>query len=183
MTRRGFSLIEMLVVIVMIGLLTAILVPRFRMSPRSKVRAAADEMVRDLELVRSRALSTRTWTRMRFDTGAGTYTGYLDDNRDSAFALTTAEIDSLHGFGVRTLDPAVAYGRGTAPDVPALPGPGVITFANPWVDFDARGLTTPFGTKGVIYLVSRNDPSAVAAVTVSGGGGIRTWTYNGTSWQ
>jgi type II secretory pathway pseudopilin PulG len=180
---RGITLIEILVVIVMMGVILAILVPRFRISPQTRVRQVADQMVRDLELARGRALSTRTWARVRFDLATGSYTGYLDFNRDSAFALSTEEIDSLHGFRQRGLADDVAYGRGAAPDVPGVPGAPVINFPGAVVDFDARGLTNPFGTRGAIYLSHPGDPNAIAAVTVSGGAGIRTWLYNGTTWR
>jgi type II secretory pathway pseudopilin PulG len=177
------TLIEMLVVIVMMGILLAILVPRFRQSPRTKVRQVADQVVRDLELARGRALSTRSWARVVFNPATQSYTGYLDFNRDSAFSLNQAEIDSLHGFRQRTMADNVVYGRGAAPDVPGFPGVGNITFTGSVINFDARGLTNPFGTKGVIYLGIPSDPTVVAAVTVSGGAGIRTWVYNGTVWQ
>jgi Tfp pilus assembly protein FimT len=140
------SLIEILVVIVMIGLMTAVVMPRFRVSPRTRVRQAADQLVRDLELARGRALSTRSWTRVVFDPANEKYVGFQDFNRDSIFALTTEETDSLGGFR-------------------------------------ARGLTNPFGTKGVIYLITTDDPTAIAAVTVSGAAGIRTWLYDGTTWR
>ncbi len=182
-SARGVTLIEMLVVIVMIGILLAILIPRFRISSRTKVRQVADQIVRDLELARGRALSTRSWSRVVFDPATQSYTGYLDFNRDSVFSLTQAEIDSLHGFRQRTMSDNVVFGRGAAPDVPGFPGPGDITFANTRLDFDARGLTNPFGTKGVIYVTLPSDPSAIAAVTVSGGAGIRSWIYTGTVWQ
>ena len=180
---RGITLIEILVVIVMMGVLLAILIPRFRISPFSRVRQVADQMVRDLELARGRALSTRSWTRVVFDPAARSYTGYLDFNRDSVFALSSDEIDSLHGFRQRPLSDDVIYGRGAAPDVPGVPGAGVINFPGSTLDFDARGLTNPFGTRGVIYLSHPGDPNAIAAVTVTGGAGIRTWLYNGTSWR
>lgn len=177
------TLIEMLVVIVMIGILLAILVPRFRQSPQTKVRQVADQVVRDLELARGRALSTRSWARVVFTPGTQSYTGYLDFNRDSAFSLSQAEIDSLHGFRQRIMADNVVYGRGAVPDVPGFPGPGAITFTGSVINFDARGLTNPFGSKGVIYLSIPSDPTAIAAVTVSGGAGIRTWVYTGTVWQ
>jgi type II secretory pathway pseudopilin PulG len=173
----------MLVVVVMIGLLVAVVVPRFRISPQARVRAAADQMVRDLELARARALGTRSWTRVIFDPATSSYTGFLDFNRDSIFAQSAEESDSLHGFSSRTLDSKVIFGRGAAPDVPSLPGAGAITFANSRIDFDARGLTNPFGTKGVIYLLHRDDPTAMAAVTVSGAAGVRTWLYDGAAWR
>lgn len=180
---RGITLIEVLVVIVMIGVITAILMPRFRVSPQTRVRQAADQMVRDLEVARGRALSTRSWARVRFDAGSESYTGYLDFNRDSAFAQTAEERDSLHAFGQRRLADDVVYGRGSAPDVPGLSGAAVINVPNGAIDFDARGLTNPFGTRGVIYLSHPGDPNAIAAVTVTGAAAIRTWTYDGTSWR
>ena len=180
---RGTSLIEMLVVVVMIGLMAAVVVPRFRMSPQARVRAAADQLVRDLELARARALGTRSWARVSFDVANEKYTGYLDFNRDSIFAMSAEESDSLHGWSSRVLDSKVMYGRGTAPDVPSVPGAGAVTFPDSRIDFDARGLTNPFGTKGVIYLVHRDDPTAIAAVAVTGAAGIRTWLYDGTTWR
>jgi Tfp pilus assembly protein FimT len=180
---RGITLIEILVVIVMIGIMLALVVPRFRVSPRTKVRQVADQLVRDLELARGRALSTRSWTRVRFDQAGGSYTGFQDFNRDSIFAMTAEETDSLRGFRSRTLTDDVVFGRGTAPDVATAPGPGVITFPGGLIDFDARGLTNPFGTKGVIYLSHPGDPNALAAVTVTGGAGIRAWLYDGTTWR
>jgi prepilin-type N-terminal cleavage/methylation domain-containing protein len=180
---RGVTLIEVLVVIVMLGIVTAILVPRFRVSPQTRVRHAADQLVRDLELARGRALSTRSWSRVRFDVGTSSYTGFLDFNRDSVFAMSAEETDSLHGFHSRTLSDNVAFGRGAAPDVPGVPGAAIINFPGAVVDFDARGLTNPFGTKGVIYLSHPGDPNAIAAVTVTGGAGIRAWLYDGTTWR
>lgn len=180
---KGITLIEILVVIVMMGVLLAILIPRFRISPHTRVRQVADQMVRDLELARGRALSTRSWARVVFDPATQTYTGYLDFDRDSVFALSADEIDSLHGFRQRPLNDDVVYGRGAAPDVPGAPGAAVINFPGNAVDFDARGLTNPFGTRGVIYLSHPGDPNAIAAVTVTGGAGIRTWLYNGTTWR
>jgi len=181
--RGGVTLIEMLVVIVTIGIVLAILMPRFRVSSQSRVRQAADQLVRDLELARGRALSTRSRARISFDMVNSAYTGYLDFNRDSVFSLSQEEIDSLHGFRTRSLGDNVRFGRGAAPDVPGLPGAPVINFPGGVVDFDSRGLTIPFGTRGVIYLAHITDPTALAAVSVTAGAGIRTWTYDGTTWR
>ncbi|HWA58821.1 MAG TPA: hypothetical protein VG692_16300, partial [Gemmatimonadales bacterium] len=59
----------------------------------------------------------------------------------------------------------------------------VINLPNNGIDFDARGLTNPFGTKGVVYLSHPGDPNAIAAVTITGAAAIRTWTYDGTTWR
>ena len=44
-------------------------------------------------------------------------------------------------------------------------------------------MTLPFGTQGVIYLRHRDDPTVVAAVTVTGAGSVRVWNYRGGTWQ
>ncbi len=185
MTRgtRGVTLIEMLIVITMIGLMAAIVVPRIRVSPATRVRQVADQMVRDLEQARTRALTTRARARIIFTSGSGTYTGYLDFNRDTVFALSNGERDSLRAFGTRTLSSGVVYGRGSAGDVPTIPGTGNITFTGSQLNFDTRGMTTPFGSSGVVYLTSSADPAAISAVTVTAGGSIRRWVYRGGTWQ
>jgi prepilin-type N-terminal cleavage/methylation domain-containing protein len=182
-TKRGFSLIEMLVVITMMGLMLAIVVPKFRVSPYLRVNTAADQMVKDLELVRLKAMTTRNVSRMLFTAGTQDYTGYLDNNADGIIAQNAAEIAFLGAMQPRTFTDGVIYGRGTAPIIPGYAGAGPITFANSRIDFDNRGLTTPLGTKGVVYLTSSANSSAVSAVTVTAGAGIRRWVYRGGAWQ
>lgn len=182
-TRRGFSLIEMLVVITLIGLMLAIIVPKFRVSTTQRVNTAADQLVKDLEVVRLKAMTTRNVARLTFTAGTQTYTGYLDNNADGVIAQNAAEITFLGALQPRTFTDGVIYGRGTAPLIPGYAGAGPITFNNSRVDFDTRGLTTPFGTKGVVYLTTLTNSSAVAAVTVTAGAGIRRWVYRGGAWQ
>src|SRR5690606_19014975 len=45
--RRGVTLIELVVVLIMIGVAMAIVVPRFRVSPGMQVRGAAQVLVQD----------------------------------------------------------------------------------------------------------------------------------------
>jgi len=181
--RRGFSLIEVLIVIVMVGLLMSIVIPRFRVSETTKARQAADQLVRDLEAARSRALATRSLARVAINAVSGSYTGYLDDNRDGAVAQSAVETSALASFRSRALETDVRIGRGAAPDLPGYAGGGSVTLPNSRVDFDSRGLTTPLGTSGVVYLQSTIDPAVVTAVSVSGAAGIRSWVYLGGVWQ
>jgi len=183
-SRRGFTLVELVIVIAMIGILSAIVVPRLRVSPQTKVRQAALQLARDLEFGRTRALATRSASRIAFSTTDQTYVGYLDFDRNGVFAQSSAESDSLGGFRFRALEPGVTFGRsGSVPDLPNLAGSGTITLPNVRIDFDTRGLTAPLATKGVIYLTSSDDATAVAAVSISGGAGIRAWVYRGGAWQ
>jgi hypothetical protein len=94
-----------------------------------------------------------------------------------------AETSALASFRSRAIDTDVRVARGAAPDLPGYPGGGSVTLPNSRVDFDARGLTMPLGTSGVVYLQSATDPSVITAVSISGAAGIRTWVYRGGVWQ
>jgi prepilin-type N-terminal cleavage/methylation domain-containing protein len=181
--RPGFTLIEMVFVIAMVGILMMILVPRMRVSPTRKVRLTAQQLMRDMEVGRTRALATKKGALIVFDVSGSTYTGFLDDNRDGVFGQTVAESRALNARGRVTLPSAIQFGRGSAPSIPADSGAGAITFVGNQVEFSARGVTVPFGTRGVIYLVHRNDPNAVAAVSVSGAGSFETWSFVGGEWR
>lgn len=181
--RRGFTLVETLVVITMIGIMSAIVIPRFRVSNATLVRQAAQQLAVDLELARTRALSTTSMVRVVLNTGAQTYSGYLDDNRDGVFAQNTSEINALGAFQTRILTDGVRIARGATPGVPGMAGAGAVTLPGSRVEFATQGITNPFGTAGVIYLTSANDATAIAAVSVSAAAGVRVWVYKGGSWQ
>jgi prepilin-type N-terminal cleavage/methylation domain-containing protein len=181
--RRGFSMVELAVVMSVVGMLLAIIVPHFRPSPTQRVTTAADQLSRDIELVWLRAVTTRNAARMTFTAASQRYTGYLDDNGDGVITESASETAFLSGLPVRTLTDDVIYGQGTAPLIPGFATPGPIAFPNSRIDFTDKGLTTPLGTRGVIYLTSRASSKAVAAVTVTAGAGIRRWVYRNGAWQ
>lgn len=183
--RQGFTIIELLVVMAIIAVLAGIAVPRMRTSPRMHVRIAAQQLVRDAELTRNRALSVKRIARIQFNPGAGRYASYGDDNGDNVLAGSDAEIIFLSAYGTRQFSDGVTFGRGNATaGIPGETGAGAITFANDRIDFDSRGMPNPFGTKGTVYLTSTRDAGAVFAIQMSAAGGFRLWTYtaNGT-WE
>ena len=95
---------------------------------------------------------------------------------DGVIVETPVEQRALRAFaGNRSVGRHVAFGRGTAGAVPNDTASGAITFINDRLDFDPRGVTAPFGTRGVIYLVNQREPTAVAAVAVSGAGSLKLW--------
>jgi len=184
MTRKGFTLVEMLIVISVMSILMAIAIPFMRVSPTRQVRLAATQLSRDLEMVRTRSLSTRRVSRVSFDAGTPAYTGYADVDEDGLIKETTAEMQALRAFGRREFDPRITYGRGSAGAVPGdTAGGGAISFPMDYVEFSARGVTLPFGTRGAVYLVHNDDPEAVAAVSVTGSGSVKLWVYRGGTWQ
>ena len=74
-------------------------------------------------------------------------------------------------------------GGTSRPTVPGDTGSGAITFLTDRVELNGRGVTIPFGTRGAVYFTHRDDPEAVAAVTVTGSGTVKLWVYRGGVWQ
>lgn len=184
MKNRGFTIIELVVVLAVMAIAMAIALPRFRLTPSHKVRSAANQLVRDLELARTRALGTKRKVRIQFDAAGGTYTAYLDDDGNGTISESAAERSAYGSLASRTLEPDVLFGRGSTTGLPGDPGSGAVTFSGAEVDFGTNGVTVPFGTSGNIYLVSRDDAKVVAAVSVTGAGSFKVWRYaGGSTWQ
>lgn len=182
--RRGFTILELVAVVTMIAVSMAIVAPRFRLSELTEVQLAGMQLAQDIDVTRTRALSTRTLTRVSFRALTRKYGGYLDHDSDGAFSENAAEWQALRGFGERTLPTRVRYGRGAAPEVPDNNAGGDITFANNRVEFDSRGLVTPIDGFGVVYLQSETNSKAVVAVSVSPSGNARLWIWKpGTGWE
>ena len=183
--RRGMTVIELITVLVIVGTMMAIVLPRFKMSPRQSTQTQAFQIAQDLELVRTRALSTRSRARICFqDLSNRGWGSFLDHNRDGIIVENGTERTAAAAFGHRDLPAGVKYGRGTAPPAPNDTfGGSTISFVNHWVEFDARGLLVETGQTATIYLQNEQDPSAVNAVQMSPAGNVRIWTYLNSQWQ
>ncbi|MGD2217944.1 MAG: prepilin-type N-terminal cleavage/methylation domain-containing protein [Gemmatimonadales bacterium] len=193
--RRGYTLVEMIVIMVMLAVVVAVAVPRgLKTSPQLQVDLAARGLVRDLEKVRMRAIAAKRQVRFSFSEGEAFYTAYMDisPGRTGTIASTDEEVHesrlvargSLGGVPGVDLPKGVVFGFGEATAGP-LGGPASdpITLEGDVVEFDSRGMIVPAGTGGVILLAHEDDPSAVAAVSISGAGAFRAWRYRGGGWS
>jgi prepilin-type N-terminal cleavage/methylation domain-containing protein len=193
-TTRGFTFVEMIVVMLMLAVVASIALPRaVKSSPELQVDLAARALARDLEQLRMRAISAKRSVRVIFDESQNFYTAFMDltPMRSGSFSLTDDEVresglltrGSSGGVpGVR-LRKNVEYGSGSASAGPqSFAADEPVDLENDWVEFDARGMVTPAGSSGVIYLVHSDEPAAVAAVTISGASAFNTWRYRGGRW-
>ena len=173
----GFSLIELIMVVTMLAIMTAIVASTFRMSTTRRVENMAYLVVAHLELARSHALGNRRMVRVDFDVAGGTYVAYADHDLNDSIGAVTAEIQAFPEFGTRTLDDLLIFGRGSASVVPGDAGTAAVTLSNDRLLLDNQGLPEPWGTMGTIYITHSRDNSAVVAISVASSGSFRVWRW------
>lgn len=182
--RGGFTLMELVTVIAVIGIMVTVFSQRMQISDTRRVEMEASRMVRMLDMARTRAIANRQMIRLEFDPGSETYSAFVDHDKDKVIDQNNTELDAWPQFRIQELDTHVKYGMGSAPRLPAdSTGSGKVSFASNMVDFDTKGITSPLGTRGTIYLQHRDNDDVVAAVHVSGSASFRVYRYVEGAWQ
>lgn len=176
--RAGFSMIEMILVVVLVSLMTSIIAPLWRVSPDRRVESMAHLLATQLELARNEALAERHIVRVDFDVAGNSYVAYADHDGDGSIGAVAAEVAAFPGFGTRTLDRTVIFGRGGASAVPGDPGVGAVTLASNQLLLSDQGIPEPWGTMGTIYLTHQDDNTAVAAISVASSGSFKAWKWD-----
>ena len=72
--RGGFTLVEILAVIVILGIASAIIVPNMGTRDDMRAAAAARTLVADLIYAQNQAITTGKWVYVKFDTANNKYT-------------------------------------------------------------------------------------------------------------
>ena len=183
-SRAGFTIAELVVVLILVSMALAMAVPRMSTPPLKQAEWVAQQIVRDIELARARAQSTRKRVQMNFAAGAQRYASYLDHDRDGSFSENAAEMAAFLGGKINYMNTEIRFGRGSAASAaPGDGGSGPVTFASGRLTLDSRGIPAPVGTEGYIYVHHMNAPEAVAAIRVSPSGSTEIYMYTGGVWQ
>jgi type II secretory pathway pseudopilin PulG len=182
---QGFTIVELVIVMSIIMILAGIVAPRLQVSASRRVEGMAHQMVAHLELARSNALGTRQMTKIIFDETEGTYTAYVDHDRDGNITEIFDEVTAFAGFGERDLEMFIEFGQGNASPIPGDASLDAVTIANNTLDLSTQGVPEPWGTMGTVYLVHRDDPDAVAAISIASSGSFKAWRWSpgGSEWR
>lgn len=180
----GFTLIELVTSMAIISIAVTVFAQRLKISDEREVEIAASAMVRNLDMARAQAISQRQAVLVQFDAGEDKYRAFVDHDRNGVIDKNATEINAFPEFRSVALGTVVEYGIGGADRLPVDSlGTGEITFSSNEVRFDSRGIPTPFGTRGTIYLKHRDDPKVVAAVYVSGSASVRMYRFVDGVWK
>lgn len=157
MNARGFTLIETIMVIVIIGILTAVAVPRFNAFYALKLDGAMKKVRSDIRYVQQLAISRHTDTRIVFSSGGNSYQAHNCNGSGSSCTSWSPAIDPFSRGNLQTY-------FNTDPQYGGINITGVV--------FDGGGSTLRFDWQGV--------PQNSARTNLANDGSI-SFAYRGNS--
>lgn len=89
---RGFSMIELMIVIVIVGIMTSLAAPQFgKTYQRMKLKGAARDLSSDFRMARSQAISGKDQVGLYFDQATRTVTIFKDIINPTAFEMESGD--------------------------------------------------------------------------------------------
>ena len=90
--KKGWTLLELIIVVTVLGLLSGLAIPTYRSQIKNaNLKSAKSNILSNLKLAQSKALSERTLYRVKFDASTKTYQIGSDPNRDGIFTYETTQ--------------------------------------------------------------------------------------------
>ena len=179
-SSKGFTIIEMMIVIAIIGILSMIAVPDFLgLTSRARLKSAARDIVSNMQLARVKAIRDGSPWAVQFDTGDARYRVLSNKGADGNWNTgddTVYKTVNLSDYS------GVSYGSDHGPRATGLSDPA------DGVSFNShnsnRAIFNSNGTSsaGIVY-VKNGDGDTFAVGAASAAGRVKAWRNYGSGWE
>ncbi len=163
--KRGFTIVELLIVILIIGIFTGLTVPIFRSIRSETLASRAESFASVLKGIRETAIIRNLECRVIFNPVLREYmVQYGNENPK------TYELDFRFSPGIATS--AAPECGGGAPD------PDGVQFPNNTLIIQSKGNAVP----GAIYISEGPQGNEIYAIGIAVSGRIKVWKWGGGGW-
>jgi prepilin-type N-terminal cleavage/methylation domain-containing protein len=159
--RRGFTLIEILSVVLILGIISAIVVPAVGQRGDLQAAAAARVLVGDLTYAQNRAISTGGWTYIVFNTDSQNYTLYSGTSSAPSGTPLTHPVNTGNYTITFGGDGASALSGATLASVSIGSGAATLAFDSTGIPYAYTSGNTPVALSSAATAVISSDNYSV----------------------
>jgi prepilin-type N-terminal cleavage/methylation domain-containing protein len=176
--QRGFTLVELMVVIVVIGVLSALMVGLNSQTYGASAMNVSDELVSQMELCKMRAVSTRRWHRCEVTGSGATLPNTVTVMQWQSTGMAVPGVGVWSVVQTLTIGAGVSVWGATTAACASSPCAGAPTAPNTSLVFDVDFKPDGSSTGGTLFVTDpgQNKMYRVVIYTATGG------SYARNSW-